>query len=126
MSLTALWLCSFVGIIFFVLTAWLDGRDVEQFAAPENEYSAEGERQLWARVIARQIAAFTLVILLNETFAGIALMESARLMEASRFFLGLAEGTNLLRLHYYYRLVRQAEQRARVLQTLRGRRRKEF
>lgn len=120
MSLTAAWLCSFVGIILFVLTAWLDGRDAGQFSDPENIYTAEGERLLWARIITRQAAAFTLVMMLDAAFVTIALAESARLMEASRFFLGLAEGTNLLRLHYYHRLIRQAQQRARALQALRG------
>lgn len=120
MNLTGAWLCSFVGVSFFVLTAWLDGRDVEQFSDPENACTAEGERLLWARIITRQVAAFALMMMLDAVFVTIALAESAKLMDASRFFLGLAEGTNLLRLHYYHRLIRQAQQRARTLQALRG------
>ncbi|MFN7947530.1 MAG: hypothetical protein U0Z53_19430 [Blastocatellia bacterium] len=120
MNLPTVWLCSFVGIAFFVLTAWLDGQDVERFAGTENEYSVEGERLLWLRITIRQLAAFALVMMLDAVFVIIAEAEGTRLMEASRLFLGLAEGTNLLRLHYYYRLIRQAEQRARLSQAWRG------
>lgn len=120
MNLPTVWLCSFVGIAFFVLTAWLDGQDVERFAGTKNEYSVEGERLLWLRITIRQLAAFALVMMLDAVFVIIAEAEGTRLMEASRLFLGLAEGTNLLRLHYYYRLIRQAEQRARLSQAWRG------
>lgn len=122
MNLTTAWLCGFVGTLLFALTAWLDGRDVARFTDPRYRYSGEEERLLWLRVIARQIAAFSLMLMLDMIFARIAVAESARLLNASRFFLGLAEGANLLRLQYYYRLIREAEQRAVLLQALRGRR----
>src|SRR5581483_1094083 len=125
MNFAAAWLCLFVGIALFVLTAWFDDREVGQFTDPSFDYSAEAERSLWVRIIPRQAAAIALVIMLNVIFVRIAEEESAAALQTGRFFLALAESANLLRVHYYHGLVRQAARRAYALQALCGRHQRE-
>lgn len=125
MNLTAAWWCIIGGIALFVLTAWLNGREVDLFADPASRYCPETEKLLWVRISIRQLAAFALVLLLDMLFSRIAQEESAVFLQAGRFFLAMAEAANLLRLPYYYSRVRQAERRADLLQAWRSERRSE-
>jgi hypothetical protein len=120
MSLATAWLCVIIGIVLFVLTAWLDDREVELFVDPAGRSSSETEKLLWVRIVTRQLAAFMLVMMLDVLFNRIAQEESAVFPQAGRFFLAMAESANLLRLHYYHDRVRQAERRAVILQAWRS------
>lgn len=120
MSLTFSWLCVFAGLILFVLTNWMDGHEVEQMTEGDAPYTPDAERLLWMRIAVRQSAALALMLMLDAMFVRLAEADPASPILTGRFFLGVAEAANLLRLPYYHRQLRQAAQRALVFQSWRS------
>jgi len=120
MNLVLSWLLITVGIVLFVLAAYLDDRDVKRFTDPSAKQRSEDVRLLWARIITRQVAAFVLVLMLDALSTTVNHSAPPFQQQASRLFLALAEAANLWQMPRYYRLIKQAVARARALQTLRG------
>ena len=114
------WLVITFGIALFVVTAYLDDRDVKQFTDPASWQTAEAKRLLWIRIITRQAAAFVLVLMLDALSTTVSYSAPFWQQQASRFFLSMAEAANLWQIPRYYRLIKQAAARARALLALRG------
>jgi hypothetical protein len=115
-----LWIGILAGIVLFVLTNWMDGSEVEQLTERMETYSSEAERHLWVRIAVRQCAALALTLMLDVMFARIAESEPLSPIQTGRFFLGMAEAANLLRVPYYHRQLRDVAQRAIVFQPWRS------
>ncbi|MFN0120633.1 MAG: hypothetical protein ACKV2V_09035 [Blastocatellia bacterium] len=124
-NIVLMWGCMLIGGALFALTTWLDNLEIGRFTELAGKYSAEAEKMLWIRIITRQVAAMCLVLLVDLSMARMAEMEGVLILELGRFFLAMAEAANLLRLHYYYQLVRETARRAYAMEVLRGRRRRQ-
>ena len=114
------WLLITLGLALFILSAYLDDRDIKSFTDPAAAQTPEAARLLWVRILTRQAAALMLVLMLDALATSVSHSVPVIQQLASRFFISLAAAANLWQLPRYYRLSKQAVARARALETLRG------